>query len=148
MRMHHQSYENTPNRDPGGHLKPYTPTHSSGRSGPCGNTQTNQYGHWRGRDSVPESLVMPPFLSVSNDEMVRKYSFERKFFIKLNNKKECKGESPLIGMRMVPKLIKEQVQGHSGQEPNTQSMGRYPSVFQEEINAIQRCTQCNFYRNY
>ncbi|GJQ70914.1 hypothetical protein Trydic_g831 [Trypoxylus dichotomus] len=47
----------------------------------------------------PSQRQLSPLLSLSNDEVVRKYSVERNFFTKLCYKNEWKGESSIYFLR-------------------------------------------------
>ncbi|GJQ84778.1 hypothetical protein Trydic_g21178 [Trypoxylus dichotomus] len=54
-------------------------------------TEGDETLYQRGWSSQTE---LSPLLSLPNDEMVRKYSFEKNSSTKLSNKKEWKGELP------------------------------------------------------
>ncbi|GJQ79987.1 hypothetical protein Trydic_g9462 [Trypoxylus dichotomus] len=76
-----------------------------------------------------------PLLSLPNDEMVRKYCFEKNFLRKLSNKKEWNEESSIYFLKTVGSKTNKGIgAGVSGTGPKyLVSMGRYSSVFEAEI---------------
>ncbi|GJQ74577.1 ey [Trypoxylus dichotomus] len=105
--MHHRSYENISNRDPGGHLRAHTPilveevVHATmyklTKAG-TGGKETLCQRTWSSR------AELSPLLSFPNDKLVRKYNFEKNYLPKLSNKKEWKGK-PSTHFLMVNTII-------------------------------------------
>lgn len=105
-------------------------------------------------DSLSRNI---PLLKLPKDNMVKKYCFERNFTTKLNTKRNWSSDPS--SRQLDHYSIKWYTDGSKTSEgtgagvygPRTkyfEPMGCYPSIFQAEVHAIERCAQFNIDRKY
>lgn len=110
--------------------------------------------------STHGGVSLPPgieeLLNLPRDSTIRKFNFEKNFSTGLRNKKEWNGESTYPLERHTIRWYTDGSKTNEGtgagvfgpRTKYTESMGNSPSIFQAEVNAIERCVQFNLSRKY